>query len=127
MAIGMRPEVTDYIAWGNLVKSWAKGNKPSPTSLDDLLSQCTAANVGMLMPDYVDTLFVLQKPKNVFVLRLPPGDLIQESENALNAGGLYPIPQFYNDRYHAVLDVPQPQMLDFHAQRTGDYVIRLCL
>jgi len=123
----MRPEVTDYVAWGNLVKSWAKGDKPLPTTLANFISQCDNADVGMLMPNYINDLFVLQKPKTVFVLRLPPKDLVQESENALNAGGLYPIPQFYNDRYGSVLNVPQAEMLNFHPQRTGDYVIRLCL
>ena len=127
MPVAMRPEVTDYVAWGNLVKSWAKGDKPLPTTLANFISQCDNADVGMLMPAYINDLFVLQKPKTVFVLRLPPKDLVQESENALNAGGLYPIPQFYNDRYGSVLNVPQAEMLNFHAQRTGDYVIRLCL
>lgn len=127
MAIDNRPEVADYITWGNLIKKWAKGEKAPPATLADLLAQCAAANVGMMMPPYVDALHVVQQPKNVFVLRLPPGDLIAESEVALKAGGLYPIPPFYNDRYHTELNIPKDEMLNFHAQRTGDYVIRLCI
>jgi hypothetical protein len=121
-----RPEVANYIAWGNLIKRWAKGEQPVPTSLPDLLNQCAAANVGMMMPPFVTDIAVVQQPKNVFVLRLPPGDLVKQSEDALKAGGAYTIPGFYDQRYHTTLNIPQDQKLDFHAQRTGDYVIRLC-
>ena len=47
MPVAMRPEVTDYVAWGNLVKSWAKGDKPLPTTLANFISQCDNADVGM--------------------------------------------------------------------------------
>lgn len=126
-----RPKVTDPIAWGNLVKSWAKGDKPVPKTLEDFLSQCTAANVGLTLPSYVDAFLPLpQQPKNIFVLRLPPKELIEESEDYLNKGGKYLIPKFYDDRYDqsgVPLDVEQDQKLDFHAERTGDYTIGLCL
>ncbi len=126
MPIENRPDVGDYIAWGRLIKKWAKNEVTPPANLAELLAQCAAANVGMMMPPYVNDLHVVQKPKNVFVLRLPPGDLIKESEEALKAGGPYPIPPFYNARYHTDLQIPKEEMLDFHSQRTGDYVIRLC-
>jgi len=126
MAMDPRPEVADYIAWGNLIKRWAKGEQAVPQNLNDLLDQCTAANVGMMMPAFVTDLHVVQQPKNVFVLRLPPADLVTQSEQALEAGAAYAIPPFYNERYHTELNVPQDQKLNFHAQRTGDYVIRLC-
>ena len=86
MAIGIRPDVTDYVAWETSSKA-GQGRQLSPTSLADLLSQCTAANVGMMMPDYVNDLFVLQRPKNVFVLQLPPGDLVKGPNRPSSAGG----------------------------------------
>lgn len=127
MPIDNRPEVVDYVAWGQLVKKWAKGEMSLPTTLAEMLAECAAANVGMMMPPYINDLHVVQKPKETFVLRLPPGDLIAQSEQALSNGGLYPIPRFYNDRYDKILKVPQDEMLNFHSQRTGDYVIRLCI
>lgn len=127
MAFDNRPDVADYIAWGNLIKKWARDKDSRPATLDDLLAQCNAAGVGMMMPPHIKDIHVVQKDKDIFVLRLPPADLIAESEEALKAGGPYPIPPFYNQRYHKMLDVPKAEMLDFHAQRTGDYVIRLCI
>jgi hypothetical protein len=122
-----RPTVGDPVAWGNLVKSWAKGTKAVPATLAELLSQCNDADVGMTMPSYVNDLHVVEKkPKSVFVLKLPPKELVEESEKFLKDGGDYVIPQFYNDRYDAELDIPQAQKLNFHAERTGDYTIGLC-
>jgi hypothetical protein len=121
-----RPTVTDSLAWGTLVKSWAKGLKPIPTSLTDLVNQCTAANVGLTMPPYVTKLVVVQEPKTTFVLRLAPKEMIEEAENFLNAGGDYLIPTFYNRRYGTPLQIAQAEKLNFHAERSGDYTIGLC-
>jgi len=127
MSIDNRPRVSDFKAWGNLIKRWAKGEQAKPTSLADFLDQCTAADVGMTMPDHVVDLVVIQKEADTFVLRLPPASEIVESELALETLNAYPIPPFYNERYHALPDVPKEEMKDFHAQRIGDYSLSLCI
>lgn len=122
-----RPTVTDHLAWGTLVKSWATGKKPVPATLADLVNQCAAASVGLTMPAHVNKLVVVQEPVTTFVLRLAPKEMIEASEKFLNEGGDYLIPKFYNKRYDAVLKVPQDEKLNFHAERSGDYTIGLCL
>jgi hypothetical protein len=121
-----RPKVDDPIAWGNLVKSWAKGEKPHPKTLTEFRDQCATANVGLKLPSYIDDFDVVQRPKNVFLLRLPAKELVKESEDFLDSGGDYQIPQFYNVRYGVPLVVDQPQKRNFHAERVGDYTIGLC-
>lgn len=120
-----RMDVVDYIAWGNLIKSWSRDPTSAPKDLQDLMDQCQTAGVGLMVPPYVTKLQVIVQKEDTFVLRLPPWPKIKESEDAMAGGGLYPIPRFYNDRYGAILNIPQDQKLDFHAQRIGDYIIRL--
>jgi hypothetical protein len=120
-----RMEVVDYIRWGNLIKAWARDPGSAPQTLQNLMDQCSAAGVGLTVPAHVTKLQVIVQADDTFVLRLPPAKKISESEDALQRGGLYPIPRFYNDRYGAILNIAQDQKLDFHAQRIGDYTIRL--
>src|SRR5262249_32913075 len=102
-----RMEVVDYVGWGKLIKGWSKNPSTAPTDLQDLISQCAHAGVGLTVPSYVTKLQVIVQDEDTFVLRLPPWPKIKESEDKLKAGGLYPIPHFYNDRYGVILDIPQ--------------------
>jgi hypothetical protein len=120
-----RMDVDDYIGWGNLIKGWSSDPTTAPKDLQDLINQCETAGVGLTVPPYVTKLQVIVQAEDTFVLRLPPWKKIKESEDALARGGLYPIPRFYNERYGFTLNIPQNQKLDFHAQRIGDYIIRL--
>lgn len=132
-----RMDVLDYVKWGNLIKKWCNDPTtapwkdtltPSPYGEGDmqkLKDQCLAAGVGLVVPDDIKKVMIVVQADDTFILRLPPRERIQESEAALRQGGLYPIPRFYDDAYGLVLKVPADQMLDFHAERIGDYVIRL--
>lgn len=120
-------KVTDYQALGKLIKRWAKKEQPQPTTYEDFVDQCETANVGIEMPDFVKKIRVIQEDKDTFVLRLPPADLIKEAEANLENSESYPIPGFYDKRYHVALDVPKAEMKDFNDQRVGDYVIQLCV
>jgi hypothetical protein len=139
-----RMDVGNYVAWGNLIKSWSRDPTTAPWAdgrttvlpngdLQKLKDQCAAAGVGLTVPPYVTKVLVIEQDEDTFVLRLPPAKKIKESEDVLGRGGLYPIPQFYNDAYSKSLNIPNVTLgveplqakLDFHAQRIGDYIIRL--
>lgn len=120
-----RMDVANYVAWGNLIKDWAKGNKPAPVDIKDLMKQCLDAGVGLSVPDYIRKLCVIRQADDTFILRLPPKKKIEESEAALQQGGLYPIPAFYTEAYGIQLKIKDTEMLNFHAKRIGDYIIRL--
>jgi hypothetical protein len=121
-----RMEVVDYIGWGNLIKGWSRNPATAPKDLQGLIDQCEEAGVGLTLPSYITKLQLVVQADDTFVLRLPPANRIAETETALQQGGLYPIPSFYNNRYGVILNIPQLQdKLNFHAQRIGDYIIRL--
>lgn len=120
-----RMEVVDYIKWGNLIKKWSRNPETAPKDLQDFAVQCAEAGVGLSMPPSITEIKVIVQKDNEFILRLPPPNAIQATEDALKAGGLYPIPHFYNQRFGAILHIETDrEMMDFHAQRIGDYIIR---
>lgn len=120
-----RMEVVDYIKWGNLIKKWSRNTATAPKNLQDFVTQCAKAGVGLSMPSSVTKIQVIIQKDNEFILRIPPANAIKETEDALKAGGLYPIPRFYEQRFGSILNIQGfQQKLDFHAQRIGDYIIR---
>lgn len=120
-----RMEVVDYVKWGNLIKKWSRNPETAPKDLQDFAFQCSQAGVGLSMPPSITEIKVIVQKDNEFVLRLPPPNAIKATEEALKAGGLYPIPHFYNQRFGAILNVDtEKEKMDFHAQRIGDYIIR---
>jgi hypothetical protein len=119
--------------WGNLVKSWAKGDKAWPTSLQEFKDQCAAANVGASVPDYVTAFQLVQAPsESTLLLRIPPRKFLEDSEAALNAGASYTIPDFYGDLFKpAGAPTPKPNIpaasnMKVHALRIGDYTMSAC-
>jgi len=120
-----RMDVVDYVKWGNLIKSWSRNPETAPKGLQDFKDQCQAAGVGLSMPSSVTEIRVIIQKDNEFVLRIPPANAVKETEDALEAGGLYPIPHFYEQRFGSILNIQgKKEKLDFHAQRIGDYIIR---
>jgi hypothetical protein len=155
MPLKDRLKVTNLEIWGKLVKSWATGvnkvNKPTdpgykidkfkvPANLEEFHAQCALAGVGVDVPDYVLHLRVEQATTiATMVLRLPPKELVENSEEFLKeAGASYGIPDFYDDLYRrdtpAGTPSPKPDIqnseearLTVHALRIGDYTMSNCL
>lgn len=129
MPILDRPTVANYVLWGNLIKHWSKNeqDRPADGDLESFKKKCFDAQVGLKMPTYITKFRVVAEGMDTFVLRLPSAQLIKESEEFLGTGGVYPIPDFYNLRYHSTLTIPEGKMMDFHAERIGDYTISLCV
>lgn len=128
-------EISDEIAWGKLVKSWATGNAyppvtqpaPLPRTLSDLLAQCQAIGVTVTFPATATGLAIVQYSPETVTLKLPPKAMVEATEAVLaQPGALYPIPAFYDDFYGKRLSITPERLLDFHAARIGDYSIRNC-
>jgi len=112
---------------------------PRPTSFEDFVNQCRLAGVGLVFDDGSNTpvqpgdgvgLIVAQGDCDVFVLRLPPLEILLEYEARFIAGP-YPLPKFYLDLYDGTppandaLDTKVEKMM-FHAQRVGEYTLNTC-
>ena len=126
----------NYENWGKLMKTWATGEDylqnghqyPVPQTLDELKRQLAAANTGLVLPERMQHLQVVQGRSDTFLLRLPPLDLLKAVEEEL-AHKDYTLPAFYNDQYACIAPTPLPDKearLKFHAQRIGDYSISHC-
>jgi hypothetical protein len=131
--------VSDEIAWGKLVKSWATGRSyfvegqpapPIPRTLQDLKDRCAEVGIEVSIPAIHKGLVVVESSEEVFMIKLPSKTLVEATEQELAAGGGYPLPKSYDDfyrRFGVPLNITDlPSKLDFHAARIGDYSIRMC-
>jgi len=130
-------KVDNDVLWGKLVRSWATGvnhvvpgqTAPNPPeTLDQLKEQCRKAGIGISIPSFIKGLQLVRMPKDALMLRLPAKELVEEVERNLKAsGGKYPIPQYYDDAYGIVLNVPNPdERVKLQTCRIGDYSISMC-
>lgn len=130
--------VSDEIAWGKLVKSWATGKSyfeglppPAlPRTLQDIKDRCADIGITVSIPAMHKGLVVVVSSEEVFMIKLPSKSLVEATERELGEGAPYPLPKFYDDfytRFGSPLNIPdEASKLDFHAGRIGDYSIRMC-
>ena len=120
-----RPRIVNYEAFGEKIKSWAKGVEPLPKTMDEFKAQMAAANVGCQMPASYKKLKFVQGNAETLVIRLPERALLEDSEAHLaEPGSDYPMPPVYERVFQT-----KPKIDDkmaFHAARVGDYTISMC-
>jgi len=131
-----RVKFTDDVKWGKLVKTWATGKNylgdgktyPRPTTLDEFKQQCVDAQLGITIPAQITSIVIAQASKEVMFIKLPPKEMIEDSETMLAGAGSYPLPSFYKDVFGTdpVIGNTLDEKLRFHALRVGDYTIGLC-
>lgn len=134
-----RMKVVNWERWGDLVKAWTTGQphrangKPYavPRTLGELKKQCRELSIGLKLPKHVTDLMVYSHEKSTMVLRLPPKDLVMNSERQLRGLSPYDLPPFYADALGVSGKTPHfadvEEALDFHARRIGDYTISNCM
>ena len=136
--------VENHHHWGLLIKTWATGKSyfdgsteggvsigvpigklPVPRTVDEVRAQAGLVGVGLVIPQNVKGLAVVQYSSDTFVLRLPPKDRIEAREELLGQGGMaeYQFPDFYKD-FQGPLN--KPRRFEAHACRIGDYTISMC-
>ncbi|WP_374624398.1 hypothetical protein [Devosia sp.] len=108
----------DYIAVGQVIIEWATGTRAWPTSLQEFND---AVGAHYTLPPGVKAIQVIQGNDEVFVLRLPAKNQVEES-NELAAKGEYDLPP--------IIDIlaSNPKLTEqdkFHA-RVADYTMRQC-
>ena len=131
--------------WGLLVKTWATGKSyfdgtvpggvsigvsidklPVPRSVDEVREQAGRVGVGLVIPQNISGLAVLQYSSDTLVLRLPPKARIEAMEAILAEGGssAYDFPEFYKDFLERPLN--KDERFEVHARRVGDYTVSMC-
>lgn len=90
----------------------------------------TAAKVTVTeMPTQYKHVIVVQGGVDTMVVRLPPRDILQGSEDDLLNGQSYPFELFYQEYYNGVRPVPptaRDEIMKLHANRIGEYTLNSC-
>lgn len=125
--------------WGEIVKAWAKGEEtlhsvdrpvpPIPTTPEELRQLWADFKIGPVPDGRITRVEHVQPDENTLLIRIPAKKLVEEFENELLApGGVYGIPEFYNEFWHSVLAVPDTdQRIRLQKLRIGDYSIGMCM
>jgi hypothetical protein len=126
--------INDWLAWGNLIKTWATGQSyfrdgkiyPKPATLNELKDQLAQTGAGSV-PDWVKSFELVEWSEEKLVIELPPRKMVLEAEARLEPGAPYPLPSFYQDIFgdiRAFGDMDQYKA--FHAMRIGEYTVNTC-
>jgi hypothetical protein len=112
---------------------------PKPRSFVEFWDQCRKAGIGLIFDDGNNTqvprnegmgLTVLQGDGDVFVLRVPPQEILLEHEARFLAAATYQFAPFYQIVFGGP---PLPaqvatkvQRMTIHAERVGEYTLNTC-
>lgn len=134
--------VRDYLNWGRLVKTWATGDDhvgdgnryPRPTTLEEFRRQTLQAKCGVVIPDGVTKLAMIQGDNDTLVVRLPSAEMINGTEQQIAGlasdpdGARYPLPDFYLDAWdgYPQKTFDRDELLEFNDRRVGEYTINNC-
>ena len=131
-----RMQVTNHERWGNLVKTWATGvnylgdenQYPIPQTMDEFKEQLSKAQVFATVPERFTKIEFVSSEQDTILVRLPPKQMIDDSESMLNKpGATYPLPPFYKRLFNGMDPViPESEKFKVHAERIGDYTISYC-
>ena len=117
--------------WGALVKRWAKHEQQTPKTVDELIKQCKDAWVTIKIPDryHKNPVQFAQADENTILIRLPPAELVKDSEQMLKVeNNAYRLPPFYKRIFQNVNPIiPVADRLKVHDERIGDYSMAACL
>ncbi len=117
-----RIKVLDYRELGKKFIAWAKDADSRPKTLAEFVQQ--TQGVVDKLPSYIKALQFVQGDKEVLLVRLPPAELIEDSEESFKSGkGAYELPSFYEEKLVQGL---HPDNRAFFEFRVGDYVIAHC-
>jgi hypothetical protein len=86
-----------------------------------------------ILPDAVKHVVLVQGNETTMVVRMPPREYLQQSENDLRTD-TYAIPEFYNKLFtqpdapevHPLMPITYPDIMKLHSNRVGEYTLNNC-
>jgi hypothetical protein len=99
-------------------------------TVDEFKTKVAAAHVEIkAMPGQYTHVIIVQGNVETMVMRLPPKDTLQGSEDDLLLSGQeYPLRSFYGELYPCEPNYPKtrPAIMELHANRIGEYTLNNC-
>ena len=117
-----RIKILDRHAFGVKVMEWADGTLPVPTSLAEAEEQLSGI-LKFPLPSYIVGLQFIQTSKEVWTIKLPPKDMLEDTRKRIAAGEEYSLPAFYRTRIENPGSIPNDRLFEC---RVGDYTCSLC-
>jgi hypothetical protein len=116
-----------------LVPSADGGSVTLPFAVAMTVAEFTArvdaagVDITMMPPQYTNVIIV-QGNVGTMVMRLPPKDTLQGSEDDLLNGTAYPFRSFYSNLYGGPPNPPTDPVgiMELHANRIGEYTLNNC-
>jgi hypothetical protein len=99
-------------------------------TVDEFKTKVAAACVEIkIMPEQYTNVIIVQGNAKTMVMRLPPKDMLQGSEDdLLQSGTEYPLRPFYDKLYPCEANYPEKpsDIMELHANRIGEYTLNNC-
>jgi hypothetical protein len=98
-------------------------------TVDDFTKRVTSAGVSITnMPPQYTHVIIVQGADKTMVMRLPPKDTLQGSEDDLLNGQAYTLRPFYWALFGGAPDMPSDDsaIMELHANRIGEYTLNNC-
>jgi len=117
--------VLDRRAFGQKVMAWSKGTEEVPRNLEEAEEQLTGI-LEFPLPAYITGLNFIETTKEVWTIKLPPPDMLQDTRKRIDDNRPYRLPTFYRQRVEGQIpDTAEDNHMLFEF-RVGDYTCSLC-
>jgi hypothetical protein len=116
-----RVTITDYVGFGKLIAQWATDPASRPLDIDAMRRQCKdLAHI----PDRIKTLELVESKLDNLVIKIPPKEMVEESQRIIPGLSTYPVPTYY---YQKFMNGASLSNEDFLYCRIADYTIGQCM
>lgn len=116
-----RVQVVDSVAFGKKIAEWAKFESSRPASLEELKTQL--ADIAHI-PDRIESFALVPGTLEHLVFKLPPKEMIEESERVIPGLANYPVPAYYYEKFMNPYGISNE---DFLYSRIADYTVGQCM
>jgi hypothetical protein len=99
-------------------------------TIEDFTNRVTVAGVSITnMPEQYKHVMIVQGDRETMVMRLPPMDTLQGSEDDLLNGSVYTLRPFYWSLFGTAPKMPKGDtaIMELHANRIGEYTLNNCV
>lgn len=117
-----RIQINDRSAFGKIVMEWSRGERQVPTNLEEAEAQLNGI-IDFPLPDYILGIQVIPSTKEVWTIKLPPADMLDDRAARIADGQHYDAPIEYRDHFDGTNTLSPTDMFQF---RVGDYTCSLC-